>query len=181
MHIRATPLRTQEPKHVPNKAGTRMNKVTHKWGTPSNHTRTVQVKSTKQVSGKAAKTVFCGEWMPFNSSRCWMHVWNGGTKKQLERRDVCTMRKVSRQHPVAGAEHLDPQKPFASKGGTGRICIPGEWPLQHLPHCPERQPRECRLKMKALGNQLHSTLGMYFFRNQKTTVLTKRNKESQID
>ena len=41
--------------------------------------------------------------------------------------------------------------------------------------------RECKFMIKALENHLSSTMVMYFFCNQKTIDLIKRNKESQID
>ena len=34
--------------------------------------------------------------------------------------------------------------------------------------------RECKFKIKALENQLNSTMGMYFFCNQKTIDLIKK-------
>lgn len=81
-------------------------------------------------------------------------------------------------------ECLFPQKPLSlAKAVQNVFAFKENCPSSIFQIAQTGIHREYKLKIKALENQSHSTMGMYFSCNQKTIDLTKkkRNKESQID
>lgn len=80
--------------------------------------------------------------------------------------------RLSRQHSAVNT--CFPDTPSPSKAAQGTFAFKESCPSSISQIAQMGIHRECKFKIKALENQLSSTVGMYFFSNQKTIDLIKK-------